>query len=95
MMERFICLRYVKPSIKSLIEIVLLILQLKHTLFLNTVNSSEFIVTKFILGDILGTTLLLSRLLQSIKLDAVSAIDAHKDVLSVLQTKRENIDNVF
>ncbi|XP_025192639.1 52 kDa repressor of the inhibitor of the protein kinase-like [Melanaphis sacchari] len=65
-----------------------------HSL-LNTVTSSEFIVTTFALSDVLGTTLPLSRLLQSIKLDAVTAIDAYNDVLSVLQTKRENADPVF
>ncbi|KAE9542310.1 hypothetical protein AGLY_003437 [Aphis glycines] len=42
-----------------------------------------------------GTTLPLSRLLQSTKLDAVFAIDAFNDVTSVLQTKQENADSVF
>lgn len=62
---------------------------------LNALTSSEFITTTFVLGDVLGTTLPLSRLLQSTNLDSVSAIDAYKDVLSVLQTKRENADSVF
>lgn len=62
---------------------------------LKTITDSEFIVTTFILGDILGTTLCLSRLLQSINLDSVSAIDAYNDVLLVLQKKRENVDSVF
>lgn len=65
-----------------------------HSL-LKTVTDSEFIVTTFVLSDILGTTLPLSRLLQSPKLDAVSAIDAFKDVLSTLQKKREDVDLVF
>lgn len=65
-----------------------------HSL-LNSVISCEFKVSTFALGEFLGTTLLPSRLLQSTKLDAVSAIAAYKDVLSVLQTKRENSDSVF
>jgi len=52
-------------------------------------------ITHWIRSPDTSTTLSLSRLLQSTKLDAVSAIDAYKDVLLVLQTKRANADSVF
>lgn len=59
------------------------------------VTDSEFIVTTFALSEVLGTTLPLSRLLQSPTLDAVAAINALKDVLSVLQKMREDANSSF
>ncbi|XP_018369527.1 PREDICTED: 52 kDa repressor of the inhibitor of the protein kinase-like [Trachymyrmex cornetzi] len=62
---------------------------------LQTLRSSDFIISSVCLNDILGTTVALSRFLQTASIDMKRATDAIKDTLDVLKSKRENVDSVF
>ncbi|XP_031343122.1 zinc finger MYM-type protein 1-like [Photinus pyralis] len=58
-------------------------------------RSPEFIITTTCLNDVLGTTVSLSRYLQTSSLDLKKATDALKDTMSVLEKKRQEVDPVF
>ncbi|XP_076658585.1 52 kDa repressor of the inhibitor of the protein kinase-like [Halictus rubicundus] len=62
---------------------------------LQTLRSSDFIISSICLSDVLGTTVSLSRILQSNSIDLKKATDAINDTLSVLQNKRENVDVIY
>ncbi|CAK1597798.1 unnamed protein product [Parnassius mnemosyne] len=62
---------------------------------LQTLRSSDFIISSICLSDVLGTTVSLSRILQSNSIDLKKATDAINDTLSVLQNKRENVDLIY
>ncbi|XP_026732529.1 uncharacterized protein LOC113497255 [Trichoplusia ni] len=62
---------------------------------LQTLRSSDFIISSICLSDVLGTTVSLSRVLQSKTIDLKKCTDAINDTLSVLQNKRENVDIIY
>ncbi|CAK1584957.1 unnamed protein product [Parnassius mnemosyne] len=63
---------------------------------LQTLRSSDFIISSICLSDVLGTTVSLSRILQSNSIDLKKkATDTINDTLSVLQNKRENVDVIY
>ncbi|XP_026473489.1 uncharacterized protein LOC113380896 [Ctenocephalides felis] len=62
---------------------------------LQTLRSSDFIISSICLSDVLGTTVSLSRILQSSSIDLKKATDAFNDTLRVLRNKRENVDEIF
>ncbi|KAL4719123.1 hypothetical protein ACJJTC_000130 [Scirpophaga incertulas] len=65
---------------------------------LQTLRSSDFIISSICLSDILGflgTTVSLSRFLQTASVDIKRAVDAVKDVMEVLRSKRQNAESVF
>ncbi|KAL4107537.1 hypothetical protein QTP88_017869 [Uroleucon formosanum] len=57
--------------------------------------SSEFIIASVCLNDVLGTTVSLSRFLQTLSIDLKRATDAMKDTIFLLKQKRTNSDVVF
>ncbi|XP_043469664.1 uncharacterized protein LOC122503255 [Leptopilina heterotoma] len=62
---------------------------------LQALRSCDFIISSVSLNDILGTTVSLSRLLQTALVDLKTAMDAITDTISILQQKRENAAVVF
>ncbi|KYB26949.1 52 kDa repressor of the inhibitor of the protein kinase-like Protein [Tribolium castaneum] len=62
---------------------------------LQTLRSSDFIISSICLSDVLGVTVSLSRILQSNSIDLKKAADAINDTISVLQNKRENADVIY
>ncbi|KYB24674.1 hypothetical protein TcasGA2_TC031826, partial [Tribolium castaneum] len=62
---------------------------------LQTLRSSDFIISSICLSDVLGATVSLSRILQSNSIDLKKAADAINDTISVLQNKRENADVIY
>ncbi|XP_026482791.1 52 kDa repressor of the inhibitor of the protein kinase-like [Ctenocephalides felis] len=62
---------------------------------LQTLRSSDFIISSICLSDVLGTTVSLSRILQSSSIDLKKATDAFNDTLRVLRNRRENVDEIF
>ncbi|KAL4153097.1 hypothetical protein QTP88_000930 [Uroleucon formosanum] len=57
--------------------------------------SSEFIIASVCLNDVLGTTVSLSRFLQTSSIDLKRATEAMKDTIFLLKQKRTNSDVVF
>ena len=62
---------------------------------LHSICCTDFILTIFCLCDVLSVTLPLSRLLQSVSLDLLSATSSVADVISVLEDKRRNCCTCF
>ncbi|KAK3910159.1 52 kDa repressor of the inhibitor of the protein kinase [Frankliniella fusca] len=62
---------------------------------LKSLCDAEFIISVFALGDILALTRPLSLFLQSPRVDSVAASDSVKDVLSVLEKKRTEVESSF
>nr|XP_042911333.1 uncharacterized protein LOC107442321 [Parasteatoda tepidariorum] len=62
---------------------------------LYTLQNSDFIISTFCLCDVLGTTVPLSRLLQTPSLDLKRATTALTDTITILEDKRKRADDVF
>lgn len=62
---------------------------------LQTIMSSEFLVSLVILADILGITLPLSRSLQAIEIDILSAVQLINTTTASLQRQRETSSDAF
>ncbi|CAH1098925.1 unnamed protein product [Psylliodes chrysocephalus] len=62
---------------------------------LQTLRSSDFIISSICLSDVLGTTVSLSRVLQTSSIDLKRATEAINDTISVLRQKREQVNTVF
>ncbi|CAG9834400.1 unnamed protein product [Diabrotica balteata] len=67
-------------------------LSLKQT---QTIRRPEFPISVVSLSNVLGTTVSLSRLLQSPKLDLKKSTEAIEDTKCILQNKRSNAESVF
>ncbi|KAJ8892902.1 hypothetical protein PR048_005483 [Dryococelus australis] len=62
---------------------------------LKAIPDSEFIVSLFTLGDVLVITLPLSHLLQSPTLDSVNASNSVRNLITVLEEKRNEVEYTF
>ncbi|CAH1099480.1 unnamed protein product [Psylliodes chrysocephalus] len=62
---------------------------------LQTLRSSDFIISSICLSDVLGTTVSLSRVLQTSSINLKRATEAINDTMSVLRQKREQVNTVF
>ncbi|KAJ8969757.1 hypothetical protein NQ314_001594 [Rhamnusium bicolor] len=62
---------------------------------LKAISSPEFIISSICLNDILGTTVSLSRFLQTSSIDLKRAMDAMNDTVSILKQKRIQVNSIF
>ena len=67
----------------------------KATSLLNSISNLNFIITLYVLSKFLGITYTLSKQLQSVHLDIVSAINLVKDIIQLLEKDRQNADTEF
>ena len=67
----------------------------KARIFLNTIETSEFLVSIAILGQVLSITLPLARILQKVQLDLYEATSEIRNTTSCIQEKRDKAEESF